>query len=99
DLLYWETPTTMGARPPISLLLSKVDSGVLSFEASHCALAPPLVDGTYALRDLDGDGVTDFVIAVDNGFRVIMNRPTGPEVTVSYDFPATLQPHVYLRDV
>src|SRR6478736_766160 len=83
----------------ITLLLSKLDGSALSYESTGCELAPPLVDGTYALRDLDGDGVNDFVIAVNNGFRVVMNRPTGPELTITYDFPAITRPQLSLRDV
>jgi len=83
----------------ITLLLSRLDGSALSYQPTNCTLAPPLVDGAYALRDLDGDGVSDFVISVSTGFRVVMNRPTGPELTIAYDFPAVSQPQLQLRDV
>ena len=83
----------------ITVLLSRLDGSVLSFQPTDCALAAPLVDGSYALRDLDGDGVSDFVISVSTGFRVVMNRPSGPELTIAYDFPNVTQPRLSMRDV
>lgn len=72
---------------PITLVVSKLDAGVLSFEPTDCTLDAPFVYGTYRLRDVDGDGVTDFVLMVDDGIRVILNRPGGPVTTIVYDFP------------
>ena len=83
----------------ITLVVSKIDGGVLSFEATNCNLAAPLVYGIYRLRDIDGDGVTDFVLTANNGIRVILNRPGGPQTTISYDFPDRTVLGPYLQDV
>jgi hypothetical protein len=99
NLRNFPDPNDPTKHPTITLLVSKVAGGVLSFEATGCVLAPPLVDGTYALRDLDHDGVTDFVLAVPDGFRVLMNRPSGLELTISYDFPQNDWSKVFLGDV
>ena len=92
-------PTDISKKRPVTLLVSKLTGDVLTFEPTDCVLAPPLVDGNYSLRDLDADGVPDFVIGVTNGFRVVMNRAAGLEQTVSFDFPYTTEPAVYSGDV
>lgn len=99
NLARFPDPANATPHGPITLLLSKVDNSELTFESTSCELAPPLVDGTYALRDLDADGVSDFVIAVENGFRVVMNRESGLETTIAYDFTAATNPRLYLGDV
>ena len=96
---YYPNPPDPTYVRTITLLLSKIDGGVLSFEPTNCTLDAPFADGEYALRDLDGDGVMDFVIGVSTGFRVILNHASGPELTVSYDFPYTNEPELYLGDV
>jgi len=53
----------------------------------------------YRLRDIDGDGVTDFVMTANNGIRVILNRPGGPQTTIAYDFPDRSVLGPYLEDV
>jgi hypothetical protein len=93
-----QNPQTM-TPDTLTLLVSKLDGGVLSFEATGCTVPALLVDGEYVLRDLDADGVPDFVIGVANGLRVVMNRPSGPEQTVAYDFPASQNAEWYLGDV
>lgn len=83
----------------ITLVVSKIDGGVLSFEPTGCNLAAPLGYGRYRLRDIDGDGVTDFVFATGDGIRVILNRPGGPQTTIAYDFPNRTVLGPYLEDV
>jgi len=97
--LDYPSPPAAPYPRTITLLLSRLDGSALSYQPTNCVLAEPLVDGTYALRDLDGDGVSDFVISVNTGFRVVMNRPTGPELTVTYDFPMVSRPRLSLRSV
>ena len=70
----------------ITLLVSRVTGGELSFEPTGCHLDWP-TDRVYLLRDLDADGVPDFVVNKGNGIQVLANRPSGPLVTVDYDFP------------
>jgi hypothetical protein len=71
----------------ITLLVSKLAGGELSFEPTGCKLDWP-TDHAYLLRDLDADGVPDFVVSTGNGVQVLVNRPSGPELTLDYDFPA-----------
>ena len=83
--------------PGITLLVSKLAGGDLSFQPTGCKLDWP-TDRVYLLRDLDADGVPDFVVSKGNGIQVLVNRPSGPEVTIDYDFPtpAVSQPSASL---
>jgi hypothetical protein len=74
------------APPTLTIVASKLDAdGTLSFEPTGCALDLPVSD-SYFVRDIDGDGAPDLVIGKPNGVLVLMNRATGPEVTIDYDF-------------
>jgi hypothetical protein len=72
--------------PLLTMLVSKLDGSDLSFEPTNCLL-PWQSTSVYRLRDLDGDGVPDFVVSTGTGIQVLMNRPTGPELTIDYQFP------------
>jgi hypothetical protein len=83
----------------LTMLASKLDGGELSFEPTGCSIAwdPHSV---YRLRDLDADGVPDFVVSTGTGIQVLMNRPAGPELTIDYEFPtpSVAQPSAEILD-
>jgi hypothetical protein len=61
---------------------------VLELVESDCAALRSLPAGRLLLRDLDGDGVQDFVIGRERGVVAYLNHEQGLEQVLSHDWPA-----------
>lgn len=68
------------------LLLSGRPPDVLAFSEVDCAALDELPYGRLLLRDLDADGVPDFVIGIERGIVAFLNHPQGLEQVLDFSF-------------
>jgi hypothetical protein len=77
------------ASPPrFRLLLTSPPPDVLELVESDCAALRSLPAGRLLLRDLDGDGVQDFVVSRERGVLAYLNHEQGLVEVLRYDWPA-----------
>lgn len=70
------------------LLLSGPPPGVFDMVESDCAALRQLPEGRLLLRDLDGDGVPDFIVGTNAGVDAYLNHEDGLVQVLSYALPA-----------
>lgn len=76
------------ASPPrFRLLLTSPPPTILDLVDSDCAALRELPGGRLLLRDLDGDGVQDFVVGTKTGVQGFLNRPEGLRRVLDYSQP------------
>jgi FG-GAP-like repeat len=82
DLLYMSTQALR-----FHLLVTSPPPNVFDYREVDCPALASLPSGRLLLRDLDADGVPDFVIGVSGGLQIFLNRPDGVEQVLDYTFP------------
>jgi hypothetical protein len=70
------------------LLLTSPPPGVLELVETDCAALRSLPAGRLLLRDLDGDGVEDFVVGAQGGVFAYLNHEDGLVEVLSYQAPS-----------
>jgi hypothetical protein len=68
------------------LLVSSPAPDVLNLKETSCEALDELPVGRMFLRDLDADGVADFVIGLEGGVVAFLNRPEGLEQVLDFRF-------------
>jgi hypothetical protein len=71
----------------LQLLLSDPSSHQLKLAPASCPDLEALPVGTLFLRDLDADGVPDFVLYTDQTLHVYLNHAAGFESVLTFDWP------------
>jgi hypothetical protein len=74
--------------PRFRLLLTSPPPNVLDFVESDCEALRQLPAGRLLLRDLDGDGVQDFVVGTNDGVQAFLNREEGLRPALEYHLPS-----------
>jgi hypothetical protein len=88
DLLLHDQQAT---PPRFRLLLTSRPPDVFDFVESDCAALRELPSGRLFLRDLDGDGVQDFVVGTNDGVEAFLNRAEGVRRVLDYHMSPTVR--------
>ncbi len=86
DLIYLDSHDA--SAPRFRLAMTARPPNVFEFSELDCAALRDLPAGRLLLRDLDADGVSDFVVGVRNGIRAFLNHQTGLEQVLDFSFPS-----------
>lgn len=91
DLFYgdYSVSDMSASGKPLVRFDSHLDGNALSYERTDCGTTWAVSNRNYFARDLDRDGVLDFVIGGINGVSAVLDTPDQRHEVFHYDWPNT----------
>ena len=89
DLIYLDSHDA--SSPRFRLALTARPPDVFDFQEQDCAALRDLPAGRLLLRDLDADGVSDFIVGTTYGIKAFLNHETGLEQVLDFSLPSPTQ--------
>ena len=91
DLFYGDYSVSDGpaSGKPLVRFASRLDGNELTYERTDCETPWAVSNRNYFARDLDADGVLDFVIGGINGVSAVLNTADERPEVLHYDWPNT----------